>query len=222
MGRTTRYPSTAGFIVDPNSVDRSSGRQIDWANVGPQYRETPGTPAVTVVVGVAGAAQNATSVPVAALSAAIPNGTTLDFGGAKFARLTAAAAAGATALTVAALVTALVSGDTATYAGTPGAGNKVLKSGTVVGELLGSGKVSPRVASTNPAVGMLETDAVENDPVASKTGYGMIVGGEVYENLLPDSSGGPPRVLLTAIKTELNTAGASKGFLFQQYLDNRG
>lgn len=90
-----------------------------------------GEKAVRPVVGVAGAAQGATSIPVAALSGAIPNGTTLDFGGAKFARLTAAAAAGATSLTVTALVTALVSGDVATYL--PPGSYKTVPSGTIVG-----------------------------------------------------------------------------------------
>src|SRR5678809_130180 len=72
------------------------------------------TDAVVVVVSAAGAAGGATSVPVAALTGAIPNGTVLDFGTNKYARLTAAAAAGATTLTVAAIPTALVSTDTAT------------------------------------------------------------------------------------------------------------
>src|SRR5689334_4525182 len=84
---------------------------------------------VTVTVGVAGAAQNATSVPVAALTPSvyanttliagggviIPAGTVLYFGGAKVAQLTADAKIGDTTLTVAALPTALVSGDAATY-----------------------------------------------------------------------------------------------------------
>ena len=73
---------------------------------------------VSVVVGVAGALANATSVPVAALSGPIPNGTILDFAGSgKFAKLTAAAIAGATSLTVEALPQALVSTDTATFEG---------------------------------------------------------------------------------------------------------
>jgi hypothetical protein len=50
--------------------------------------------AVTATVGAAGAAQNATSVPVAALAGPIPSGTILYFSGTKYARLTAAAAAG--------------------------------------------------------------------------------------------------------------------------------
>jgi hypothetical protein len=85
---------------------------------------------VTVTVGVAGAAQNATSVPVAALTPSslyanttliaaggvlIPTGTVLYFGGQKVAQLTADAKIGDTTLTVAALPTALVSGDVATY-----------------------------------------------------------------------------------------------------------
>lgn len=90
-----------------------------------------GEQSVRAVVGVAGAAQGATSVPVAALSGAIPSGTTLDFGGAKFARTTANAAAGATSLTVAALPTALVSGDAATY--TPAGSLRTIPSGTVLG-----------------------------------------------------------------------------------------
>jgi len=73
----------------------------------------PGVDAIAATT--TGAAQGATAVPVAALAGAIPSGTVLDFGGAKFARLTANAAAGATSLTVAALPTALVNGDVARY-----------------------------------------------------------------------------------------------------------
>ncbi|HXG86525.1 MAG TPA: hypothetical protein VNI84_21080 [Pyrinomonadaceae bacterium] len=91
----------------------------------------PAFGSVRATVGAAGALAGATSVPVAALSGAIPAGTTLDFGGAKFARLTAPAAAGATTLTVAALPTALVSGDTALYAGT--SGKKTVIAGTRIG-----------------------------------------------------------------------------------------
>lgn len=89
--------------------------------------------AVTVVVGAAGAAAGATSVPVAALTGAIPSGTVLNFGTTKFATLSAAAAAGATSLTVLALPTALVSTDTATYAGV---GVRNVPSGTLIGRTI--------------------------------------------------------------------------------------
>lgn len=92
-----------------------------------------GEDAVVVTVGAAGAAVDDTTVPVDALPGAIPSGTVLDFGGKKFARLTAAAAAGAVSLTVAALATALVDNDTATYAGVK---KKFIPSGTLVGRTI--------------------------------------------------------------------------------------
>ena len=74
------------------------------------------TDAVLVTVG-SSASAGATSITVTALTGAIPSGTVLDFGGAKFARLTANAAAAATTLTVAALPTALAGAETARYLG---------------------------------------------------------------------------------------------------------
>ena len=84
---------------------------------------------VVVTVG-ANAAQNATSITVAALSGPIPTGSLLYFGGTKIAQLTATAAAGATVLTVVALPTALVTNDVATYAGV---GRIEIASGTLIG-----------------------------------------------------------------------------------------
>jgi hypothetical protein len=88
----------------------------------------------TAVVDAAGAAANATSIPLkAGLANAIPNGTLLYFGASKkLAMLTAAAAAGATSLTVQALPTTLVENDTATYAGA-GIKKKRVVAGTYVG-----------------------------------------------------------------------------------------
>lgn len=214
MPRTNYSPSRPGFIGDSQSVDRLNGRQIDWALVGEDRRRTPGQ---IVVVAPAGAAASATSIPVIALARALPAGTDLDFGGAKFARVTVNAAAGATAVTVAAIPTALVSLDQAVVAGT---GAKFLPAGTVVGTLLnGTGKASPRIVTTNPAVGILETNATD-DVLApdALSGYGIIVGGVIYENLLPEATG-TPKVLASAVKTEL--AAASTGFVFQQYADSR-
>jgi hypothetical protein len=214
MGRTTYQPGRSGFILDAQSADRLTGRQINWALVGEDRRQTPGQ---IVVVGAAGAAISATSVPVIALARALNSGTVLDFGGGKFARVTANAAAGATAITVAAIPTALVSADQAVVAGS---GAKFLPAGTVVGTLLdGPGKASPRILTTNPAIGILETNATD-DPKSSdsSTGYGILVGGVIFENLLPEASGSP-KVLASAVKTELAAAGT--GFAFQQYADSR-
>ncbi len=98
-------------------------------------------------------------------------------------------------------------------------GKKWLKAGTAVGDLLSTGKLRPRVVTTNPAIGLLETDAVEDDAIL--TGYGVITGGNVFENWLPDATGGPPATLPAAIKTELNAAGVGTGFGFFIYTDTR-
>jgi hypothetical protein len=97
-------------------------------------------------------------------------------------------------------------------------GKKVIPAGTPVGELLGAGKISPRVVTTNPATGLLATTAVEDAPEHAKTGYGVYVGGVVYENFLPTSSGSPTR-LAAAVRTELDTAGCT--FKWEYYEDNR-
>lgn len=97
-------------------------------------------------------------------------------------------------------------------------GKKVLPAGTVVGTLLGGGKISPRVVTTNPAVGLLATAAVEGEDFAAATGYGIFIGGVFYENLLPDATGSP-KTLPSAVKTELNANGT--GFAFRAYSDNR-
>src|SRR5574338_461484 len=99
-------------------------------------------------------------------------------------------------------------------------GKKIIPSGTAMGTLLGSGKMSPRVDTTNPAAGLLIGDAIEDDLVHSLSGYGLCIGGTVYENLLPDSSGGPPATLDAAVKTELQ-ANCPRGFHFITYQDTR-
>lgn len=99
-------------------------------------------------------------------------------------------------------------------------GKKIIPAGTAMGTLLGSGKMSPRVVTTNPAVGLLEGDAVEDSLVDSLSGYGLLVGGVVYENLLPDATGGPPATLPSAVKTELQ-ANNPIGWQFEVYQDTR-
>lgn len=151
MSRTYHKNNRLPFVVDPSSIVRTHGRQVNYSRTGEQYKYG----AKKVTVGSGGAAKGATTLPVVALlvalvqgallffgkiasvtvtvsapaiatatsisvnalSGPLPSGTVLDFGGGKFARLTAAAAAGATSLTVSALPTALAGGETATYLG---------------------------------------------------------------------------------------------------------
>lgn len=211
MGRTNYSPTRARFVADEGSLDRNNGRQIDWALVGEDRRQTPGQ-----IVTAGATSLAATTLNVTALTRALPSGTVLDFGTDEFAVTTAAAAAGATTVPVRAIPMALEGGEIAVVAGS---GAKFLPAGTVIGTLLGNGKASPRIVTTNPATGILETNAT--DEVKSPdalTGYGVIVGGVIYENLLPEATG-TPKVLATAVKTELAAAGT--GFSFQQYSDSR-
>jgi len=98
-----------------------------------------------------------------------------------------------------------------------GDGVKVLPAGTVVGDTLDAvanrGAVSPRVVTTNPAIGILETTAVEGESHAALSGYGVIIGGSIFGNLLP---GGMPAA---AVITELRAAGYA--WHFATYSDVR-
>lgn len=99
-------------------------------------------------------------------------------------------------------------------------GKKHIPAGTVCGELIsGNGTISPRVVTTNPATCILTTAAYQDDPTAAATGYGTLKGGVLYENLLPDATGGPPKTLPAAFKTELAAAGCY--FTWEEYQDTR-
>lgn len=154
---------------------------------------------VKVVVGAAGAAANATTVPVDALSGAVPSGALLDFGGKKFARLSAAAAAGATSLTVDALATALVDDDAANYIGTK---KKSIPSGTPVGRTLverNAGTGFGPAAATDDEVFLLAFDISDADVNNDAEMYRP--GAQVYENFLPGWSG-----LASGVVTKLRAA----------------
>lgn len=151
------------FAAEPFSAEKlipGGGRIIPSA--------FPYVNAVTVTVGAAGAAVDATSIPVDAIAMAnpasnksgvvIPAGTTLDFGGDKFATLTADASIGDTSLTVRALVTALVENDTATYDGMDQ--RKPVAAGTLVGRTFaeraaGTGFGQPDVATPDDELYLL-------------------------------------------------------------------
>lgn len=209
--RSTEVVSSISGVVDSRSVMLGTGRQIAWDLVPESYRTT----AKTITVGVGGAAQGATTVPVVALPVALPKDLVLPFGTGEFVKLTAAAAAGATSISVEALVNALEAADTAVYGGT---GKKMLPQHCAVGDELGNGKLAPRIETTNPAIGLLATNAIEGDASAGLSGYGLIRGGVFFENMLPDAVGSP-KELPAAIKTELRASGV--GYAFEQFVDSR-
>jgi hypothetical protein len=95
-------------------------------------------------------------------------------------------------------------------------GNVELKQGMVVSLDDTSGKIIPRnTGDSDLAEGILASSANEDSDEDSLSGYGLIRGGVVYEDLI-DLDGGT----LSTIKTELNDNNPY-GFNFASYNDDR-
>lgn len=167
----------------------------------------------------ADAAAGATSIAVTAIGQQIESGDTALFPGVAqrmTAVLSAPAALAATSITVLPLSTPIIDNATATYK-ISYSREKVILAGTVMCEL-SSGKYVPRAArpGSETATGILWSTATEGAWSAnsdSLTGYGIIIGGVIYENLLPET--------ITSYKSELQTAGVGTGFSWQTYADSR-
>lgn len=162
----------------------------------------------------ADAAAGAVSIAVSALGAQIESGDTANYPGVAqrmLVQLTAEAAAAATSLTVAPLPTPVPDNSTATYKVSE-SNDKVIPAGTVMCQL-SSGKVVPRAArpGSEEAIGILWSTATENSKTDALSGHGIIIGGVIYETLLPET--------ITSYKTELESNGTS--WSWQTYSDNR-
>lgn len=66
--------------------------------------------------------------------------------------------------------------------------------------------------------GLIYSDATQGSLTDASTGYGMVVGGYVFENLLPEATGSP-KVITAAQKAALALCGP--GFVYEQYEDTR-
>lgn len=204
---STTYPARPVFVADWNSVDRNMGGQIDWSQVPDTYAG-----GVDYTIGADAASAAAETLGVDELPVAIPAGTILYFGADKYVKVTADADAGDETLTIEALTTALAGTESATFH-VAGTGTKVIPAGTVLTQLQ-SGKFIPRALISGQgttSAGLLMTTAAEGSETDSVTGYGIIVGGVIFENLLPET--------ITSYKTELNTGGA--GWVWLTYADSR-
>jgi hypothetical protein len=136
----------------------------------------------------------------------IPNGTTLYFGGAKVATLTADAKIGDTSLTVAALPTTLAASDTATYSRY---GGKFIPSGTIVGRTYAEAQANTNygpAVSTDDEIYPIVLDVVD----ATRNNDAEICRrmATIRENYLPGyGATGPlgtsaaPSALLTKLRT---------------------
>lgn len=176
----------------------------------------------------------ATAVVVEALVTAVVSGDVAPVAAdAKAVRLSAAAAVGAVALVVDAIGHELAIGDLAQVAGDPRlsqgvSGFKFVQAGSVMCELTAGankGKLILRRArpsgNTDPANVIILTNANEPNGMFGSdalSGYGVVRGAVVHENLLPDADL-TTGLIPTDYKTELKANGYAWAFL--QYNDSR-
>lgn len=207
----------ATFEVDPDHSLRDGGHQIAWSQVSAARR--PGTDYTITANG--GEAAGATSITVAALPVALPAGTMLDFGEHSgtaqqmLAKSTAYAAAGATEIPVEPLGEAVEDTSEATYT-IPTSDHKEIAAGTIMAELA-DGSMIPRadVTGSETAIGLLASDASEGDRFAALSGYGLVIHGAVWSELLPDNGAANFDTWIG----EINTAGVGSVIL-KTYADS--
>jgi len=149
----------------------------------------------------------------------VASGATATFvGGSKLVKVTVDADIGDTTLTVDEIKQPVDDEDGAWVAGE---GAKTIPAGTVMAELA-SGKVKPAAdvvtaGGAETATSLIETNAVEGSKGDGLTGYGQIVGGAIYQNLLPDAAHASFATWITAL--EVN--GVGTGWLWETYADDR-
>ena len=161
-----------------------------------------------------------TALTVAALPTALVSTNTATYkGGELVAFLDAAAAAGDTTVSVEEVPVPIPDNAEAILplpVGYEIERGRHVKAGTVV-DLNSDGKIVPSSLNTGglTAYGILLTNADEFSETDSASGYGVVVSASVYENLLPDQSGG---TINGTWKTELLARGG--WWLFGPYADN--
>jgi hypothetical protein len=213
MPRSTFQISRPGFVIDPASIARFQGRQVDWAKIPSSLTrflptgQTKKRIAAGTVCGVTAdgllvprvVAIALTSVVVASnVATATLNGHTIKVGD----RLILAGA-NLSYVNGEKVIASVPNANTFTF---PATGADATATGTIT--------------ASYAAACLIETAADEGDAAASRSGYGCIIGGAIFENLLPDASG-TPAVLPAAYKTELAVDGIATGFAWRSYADSR-
>jgi hypothetical protein len=203
MALTTTKLTRLRPYADESSLERAGGHQINWAAVT-AVNGVKSLKAGTVVGKKAGKAQPcATSVTLTSVAVATNVATaTLNGHGFTAGDIVTIAGANLAYANGVKTIATVPDADTFTYAAT---GSDATATGTI----------TARVA----AQAILETDANESAGVESLSGYSLLVGGVVLENLLPDATGGPPKALPAAYKSELTSAGCT--FKYVTYADSR-
>lgn len=213
MGRTTTNTTRPAFVADPGSIDRNTGRQVDWTNVPSSFKNSDGNkviPAGTVMSG------EVNSDAVGGSGKMVPRSATTTVTVAVSSNV---ATATATAHPFKVGDTVYITGANLAYVNGEKTVATVPTANTFTFTATGADATATgTITAAWRVCGILETNATENSPTDSLSGYGVIVGGVVYDNLLPDSTG-TPKVLPAEYKTELAEVGT--GISYVQYQDTR-
>lgn len=189
------------LTVDALTGPIPAGTRLDFTGAG------------EMVLTTAAAAAAATTIAIEAADAAIEdNDTALFAGGTQQARVTASADKGATTIAVDELQFGIADNAQASFFGS---GSKSARAGTIMAELA-DGTIIPRseVTGAETATHILLETAAENSNVASLSGFGVVAGGLIYGELLPDAA----NAAFATWKTELEAAGP---FRWTKYEDSR-
>jgi hypothetical protein len=213
MGRTTTNTTRPAFVADPGSIDRNTGRQVDWTNVPTSFKNTDGNkviPAGTVMSG------EVNSDAIGGAGKMVPRSATTTVTVAVSSNV-ATATATAHPFKVGDIV--YVTGANLAYVNGEKTVATVPTANTFTFAAVGAdASATGTITTAWRTCGILETNATENSPTDALSGYGVIVGGVVYENLLVDATG-TPKVLPAQYKTELAELGP--GFYWGTYQDSR-
>lgn len=199
MGRTTRNANRPGFVSDWNSVSQNGGRTVDWDDVPASRENADGDKEIPA------------GMPMSfAEHGLIPRPDT------EFSISNLTASSGTVTATTASDHNYEV-GDVVTISGTSNYDGTFEVTAVPASDQfeydLGS---TPADESTGTVVieakGILLTNAIDGEETHSLSGYGLVVGGVIYENLLPIQ-------LSDTLKSELQDHGT--GFVFEVYFDSR-
>jgi hypothetical protein len=213
MGRTTTNTTRPAFVADPGSIDRNTGRQVDWTNVPTTFKNADGNKVILAGTVMSG---EVNSDGIGDAGKMVPRSATT----------TVTVAVSSNVATATATAHPFKVGDTVYITGANLAyvnGEKTVASvptaNTFTFAAVGADASATGTITTAWRVcGILETNATENSMTDSLSGYGVIVGGVLFQNLLPDSTG-TPKVLPAQYKTELDELGP--GFYWSTYQDSR-
>lgn len=204
MPLTTNYLTRARAIVDETSLERTPGVQIDWASITADAdgakRVKAGTVLSRMASGKAQPRSFSQSITSLSVTSNVATATKANHGYSVGEQIYVSGSSLSYANGLVTIAT-VADANTFTYAAT---GANASATGTIV--------------ASRAATEILETDATDQNLAESYSGYGSIVGGVLYANLLPDATG-TPKVLPAQYLTELKNANCT--FKFQQYANTQ-